>query len=192
MKKIIYILLIAAIFASCNQGDNKAKEQMEKNKAGMQKFYDEVMNKHNPAMIDSLLVADYIAHEADPSMQTKNRDELKKMMADFFTGFPDLNYKINFMVADSDMVVAHYTFTGTNSGSMMGMPASNKKVNIDGVDIVRFKDGKGSEHWGYNDEMKMMTQLGMKMDMSSMMPDTSKNKMDDKMKKGETKMEKKK
>src|ERR1035438_1198449 len=191
MKKIIYILLIASVFASCNQGDNKAKELSDKNKAGMQKFYDEVMNKHNPAMIDSLLVADYTAHEADPSMQTKNRDELKKMMADFFTGFPDLNYKTNFMVADSDMVVAHYTFTGTNSGSMMGMPATNKKVNIDGVDIVRFKDGKGSEHWGYNDEMKMMTQLGLMPDMSSMMPsDSSKKKMDDKMKKGETKMEK--
>ena len=192
MKKIIYILLIASVFASCNQGDNKAKELSDKNKAGMQKFYDEVMNKHNPAMIDSLLVADYTAHESDPSMQTKTREEFKKMMVDFFAAMPDLNYKINFMVADSDMVVAHYTFTGTNSGSMMGLPATNKKVNIDGVDIVRFKAGKGSEHWGYNDEIKMMTQLGMKLDMSAMMPDTSKKKMDDKMTKDDSKPEKKK
>lgn len=199
MKKIIYILLIASVFASCNQGDNKANDQLTKNKAGMQKFYDEAMNKHNPGYMDSLVASDFIEHQNPPGMTIKNRDDLKKMFAEFIAGFPDLNFKVNFMVADSDLVVAHYTFTGTNSGPMMGMPATNKKNNYDGVDIVRFnKDGKGVEHWGYYEEGKMMTQLGMMPDMSSMMPsDSSKKKtdmkdkkMDDKMKKMDAKMEK--
>jgi steroid delta-isomerase-like uncharacterized protein len=189
MKKIIYILLIAAVFASCNQGDNKANDQIAKNKASMQKFYDEAMNKHNPAMMDSLITADFVEHQNPPGMKIKNRDDLKKMFADFITGFPDLNFKVNFMVADSDMVVTHYTFTGTNSGPMMGMPATNKKNIYDGVDIVRFnKDGKGIEHWGYFEEGKMMTQLGMMPEMGAMPSDSSMKKMDSKLKKGDTKM----
>jgi steroid delta-isomerase-like uncharacterized protein len=193
MKKIIYILLIASVFASCNQGDNKANEQIARNKAGMQKFYDEAMNKHNPAFMDSLIVSDFVEHENGPGTPpVKNREDLKKFFTEFISGYPDLNFKVNFMVADSDKVVTHYTFTGINSGPMMGFPATNKKVNYDGVDIVRFnKDGKGVEHWGYMEEGKMMAQLGMGPDMNSMMPpDSSKKKMDEKDKKMDDKMKK--
>jgi hypothetical protein len=71
------------------------------------------------------------------------------------------------MIADTTFVVTHYTMTGTNTGSIMGMPATGKKFNIHGVDIVRFVNGKCVEHWGYDEEMKMMQQLGMMPDMSS-------------------------
>ena len=43
----------------------------------------------------------------------------------------------------------------------MGMPATNKKIDVEGVDIIRFKNGKAVEHWGVYDNMKMMQQLGM-------------------------------
>jgi predicted ester cyclase len=103
-------------------------------------------------------------------------------MTVLIAGFPDINEKINFVVADSNIVVSHYTLTGTNTGAMMGMPSTNKKINIDGVNIVKFKDGKRAEHWGYMEESKMMTQLGMMPDMSqtTSMNDSSKKKMDKK------------
>jgi hypothetical protein len=44
----------------------------------------------------------------------------------------------------------------------MGMPATNKKIDIMGIDYVSFNsDGKVSEHWGYSDDMMMMQQLGL-------------------------------
>ena len=180
MKQLILIFAIAAIFAGCMpKENNKANEQIAKNKAGMMRFMDEVMNKHNPAMIDSLCTDDFLEHYPDPGM-APTRDGLKKGMIDFFTAFPDLNIKTNYLVADSDLVVLHYTMTGTNTGPMMGMPPTNKKVTVDGVDIVRFKDGKGCEHWGFWQETKFMTEMGMMPDMSQMMnmKDSSKMKMD--------------
>ena len=188
MKKILTLLAIAAIFAACYKGENKDNDQIAKNKAAMQRFADEVINKHNPAMVDSLCTDDFVEHCPDPGM-TPDRNGLKKSMADFFTGYPDVTVKTNFVVADSNMVVSHYTMTGTNSGMMMGMPPSGKKISIDGVDIVKFKDGKGCEHWGYTQEMKMMMQLGMMPSWEDMMAmgDSSKKKMDMK----DTKMDKK-
>jgi predicted ester cyclase len=44
---------------------------------------------------------------------------------------------------------------------MMGMPATNQSVKSDGVDIVVFKDGKAVEHWGVQDNLAIMKQLGM-------------------------------
>jgi len=60
-----------------------------------------------------------------------------------------------------DTLFAYYTFTGTNSGMMMGMPPTNKSVSVNGVDIVVFKDGKAVEHWEVSDNLGMMKQLGM-------------------------------
>ena len=99
-------------------------------------------------------------------------------MTDVVSGYPDVHVTTNFVVADSNMVVQHYTMTGTNTGTMMGMPPTNKKMNVDGVNILKIKDGKLSEHWGYMEEMKLMQQMGMMPDMNQMMNDTSKKKMD--------------
>jgi predicted ester cyclase len=47
---------------------------------------------------------------------------------------------------------------------MMGMAATNKQVNIQGIDYLYFKEGKCTEHWGYMDIPKLMQQLGMSKD----------------------------
>ena len=44
---------------------------------------------------------------------------------------------------------------------MGAMQATNKAIDVNGVDIVKFADGKGVEHWGYTEESKMMKQLGL-------------------------------
>jgi steroid delta-isomerase-like uncharacterized protein len=175
MKTLLSTLAIATLVASCNMGGNKNSsidDRLAKDKAAMMNFYDNVMNKHNVAYFDTCVAADFVEHCAEPGTPP-TRDGDKKVWADFFTGYPDYSIKVNFMVADSMYVVTHYTMTGTNTGAIMGMPATGKKIDVDGVDIVRFVNGKAVEHWGYNEEMKMMTQMGMMPDMSSMMPKDS-------------------
>jgi predicted ester cyclase len=44
----------------------------------------------------------------------------------------------------------------------MGMPATGKSVDVDGIDILRFGDnGLAHEHWGVFDALGMMQQLGL-------------------------------
>jgi predicted ester cyclase len=160
MKKLLPILAIAAIFSACMSGNSGSSEKrIESNKADMMKFYDEVMNKHNVGLIDTLISSDYIEHYNDAGYPP-TRDGFKKAMADLFSSFPDVHIKVNLMVADTSFVITHYTMTGTNAGSILGAP-NGKQLKIDGVDIMHFKNHKGVEHWGYNEEMKMMQQMGM-------------------------------
>ena len=49
-----------------------------------------------------------------------------------------------------------YNAKGTNSGPMGAMQAANKAIDVNGVDIVKFADGKGVEHGGYTEESKMI------------------------------------
>jgi predicted ester cyclase len=43
----------------------------------------------------------------------------------------------------------------------MGMPATGKKIEVKGLDIVKFVNGKAVEHWGLNDDLTMLQQLGV-------------------------------
>lgn len=163
MRNILLALSSAALLASCSTGgdDNTAE-----NKARMQEFTDQVINAHNPAMIDSFITADFNDHQLTPQYG-QGLEGLRAAMADWFIGFPDVHAETNFMLASGDTVVAVYTMTGTNTGPMMGMPPTNKSFEIQGVDIIVVKDGRATEHWGFSEEMKMMMQLGMMPEMGA-------------------------
>jgi predicted ester cyclase len=160
MKKLLPILAIAAIFSACMSGSSGGSDKLiESNKADMLKFYELVMNKHNVGLIDTLISPDYVEHYNDAGYPP-TRDGFKKSMSDLFASFPDVKIKVNLIIADTAYAVIHYTMTGTNAGAILGAP-NGKQIKIDGVDIMRFKNHKGVEHWGYNEEMKMMQQMGM-------------------------------
>lgn len=177
MKKLIYIVA-AVMFASCNAPkNNEMNTKADAQKAGVQRFYDEVLNAHNVAMVDSFCMPDFVDHNPDQGHSGKGIDDLKAGFTEFFTAYPDIHVTTNFMMADGDKVMAYVTMTGTNSGSMGNMPATNKQVNIDGIDVISLKDGKATERWGFFDNMKMMQQLGM-MPTPGAMPDSTVAKPD--------------
>ena len=161
MKSIIYISAIALIAASCSSSNNSGGMKASENKAKVQRFYDEVINAHNTAMVDSFCTSDFVDHNPDEGHSGKGTDDLKAGFNDFFTAFPDIKISPNFMIAQGDTVVAHVTITGTNSGMMGKMPATNKQMTIDGIDIIALKDGKATDRWGFFDMMKMMHEMGM-------------------------------
>ena len=178
MKKILFLLvpMLAIIIFSCNNSaDKTVADNSAANKAKTQQFYDQVINGHNTAMIDSFCVADFVDHNPDPGYSGKGTAELKNVFGGMFAAFPDLKATTNFMVAKGDTVISYVTMSGTNSGPMGTMPATNKSFSINGIDIIIVKDGKATERWGMFDSKAMMSQLGM-------MPSGDASKMDDKKK----------
>ena len=158
------VLLIAAtacvlVFSACKTEDPNAAIEAQ-NKKTMQDFVD-AMNKKDWASLDTFIDANYKEHTPDPWMKSTGLAGLKESMQATNTMMPDFTVTPNYMVAEGDMVMMQYRWTGTNTGSVEGMPATGKAMDVQGVDIVRFKDGKGVEHWGYFDMGKMMEQMGM-------------------------------
>ena len=135
-------------------------QTLEKNKAITRFFYDEVFNKHNIDMIDSVVGPGYVEHQTDVHYPP-NRKGLKKEFADYFDGFPDASITIHFMVAEGDMVTTQFTITGTHTGKIYGLKPTGKKIKVSGVDVIRYANGKAVEHWGYLEEGKLLTQLGL-------------------------------
>ena len=65
------------------------------------------------------------------------------------------------VLVDGDKAVSRTRLTGTNDGSFMGVPATDRNVSIQLIDIIRWgADGLGHEHWGVMDMMALMQQIG--------------------------------
>jgi steroid delta-isomerase-like uncharacterized protein len=76
--------------------------------------------------------------------------------------FPDMNIEVEQMVADDeDSVGFAYTFTGTHYGYYQGVAGTGNRVQIRGMQISRFEDGKMTERWGNWDELGILKQIGM-------------------------------
>lgn len=163
MKHIVLVLSLVVFVAACKKEAAPASDRAAQMKADNIEKYKTVTNDFNTGNwgdLDKYIAADYIEHSPNPG-QKPGLAGLIEMFKAFKAGNPDFKFTNNFFIADTDMVVAHFTMSGTNTGEMNGMPPTGKSFKIDGVDIVKIKDGKAVEHWGYSEEMKMMTQLGL-------------------------------
>lgn len=160
-NKIISTFGLIVIALCVCAGSVAAQSAEEKNTAAMRRFYDEVMGKGNLKAIDELVADNFVDHYVPDPKMPGNKAGLNQTMSMFRTAFPDLQITVEDLIAKGDKVWAYTTMRGTNKGEFMGMPATGKKVEVKGFDIVRFVNGKAVEHWGLNDDLGMMQQLGV-------------------------------
>lgn len=78
-------------------------------------------------------------------------------------GMPDYLTTIEDLIAEGDKVVARVTMTGTHTGDFWGIPPTGRQVRLTAIYIVRIANGKIVEHWGEEDGVKVLKQLGFKL-----------------------------
>jgi steroid delta-isomerase-like uncharacterized protein len=127
--------------------------------ASLRRFFDLINSGDLDGFLE-LFAQDYVEHEAVGDLPP-TREGTKQLFMMMRTGFPDMNWEPEDIIADREKAVARVRFTGTNDGEFMGMPATGKSVSVQVIDIVRFgDDGLAREHWGIFDQMSMLAQLG--------------------------------
>ena len=63
--------------------------------------------------------------------------------------FPDMSFRVDILIEADDLIVSHWTLTGTHTGSAYyDVPPSGQPVTINGTAILRMRDGQVVEHWG--------------------------------------------
>lgn len=132
----------------------------EDNKSIMRRAYDEILNEGNLDVADEIIAEDMTEHEQFPGLEP-GREGFKGFVTMFREAFPDLQVTVEDMIAEDDKVAARVTMRGTHQGKFLGIPPSGNRIEVPVVDIVRFADGMGVEHWGVTDNMAMMVQLGV-------------------------------
>ncbi|MBS6103767.1 ester cyclase [Megasphaera sp.] len=103
------------------------------NKAMTEYFWNEVFNKHNTAVIDSMVGSDYKQHSPEFA---DGKAAFKTGVSDFLKAYPNSTAVVKHIGADGDLVFIHNHIKLDKNDR--GQAA---------VDIFRIKDGKIVEHW---------------------------------------------
>jgi predicted ester cyclase len=137
---------------------------LQTNKQIVQRFYNEVFNKGDMAVIDEIIAPDFIDHFSGQN----GIDAFKATVTLFRTAFSDFKIEYTDMVAEGDIVVVNITVSGTYQGGLkdiFGIPDSaiGKEATWHGTDYARIVDGKYVEGWGTHDNLGWLQQLDMKL-----------------------------
>jgi steroid delta-isomerase-like uncharacterized protein len=118
----------------------------------------EAFNTKNPALIDQIMSASWEDIPPAPD-QAPGREGAKQILAELATAFPDLRLTIKDVMQDGDKVIVRAEMTGTQTGTFMGAPPTNRKIAIQVVDIHQFENGKVIRSWHTEDWMTARRQL---------------------------------
>jgi steroid delta-isomerase-like uncharacterized protein len=126
----------------------------------LERRYYEALNKKNLAALSEFFASDFVEHTSLGS-EIRGFEEYKKYINDMVKAFPDLHFTLHDFITEGDKVAIRWTLTGTHKGEFRGIPPTNKKVTMWGIDIDRVTDGKFVEGWCRFDTLGMMEQLGI-------------------------------
>jgi len=118
----------------------------QENKDFVRRYLEDLSFKPKPASVLDMYVEEQL---------------LKDHIAAYEEACPEYGIEIEKMVAEDDMVSVIGQVRGTNTGPIMGAPATGKSFNIPIHITYRIANGKIVEHWMLTDNFAMMQQLGL-------------------------------
>ena len=130
----------------------------EENKAIVRR-YQEIYNSNNLDALTEVVAEDFLTPRIMDGMPP-GLEGAKAIQKATLRGMPDWHTQIEELIAEGDKVVARITMTGTHTGDFFGFPATGKKISFTGIYIARIANGKIVEHWGEEDSMGLLQQLG--------------------------------
>lgn len=160
---LIALPLFAFLFlaAGCDQSKKTAPEKEDPVAANIKMYthvWDEIINKGKLDMFnDSNFTKDVVMH-ASPN-DIVGIDSARAYYANYLTGFSNITFIIKDVFGQGEKLVKQWNFKGTHTGNFFGIPATGKKVSLDGVTLVRMSNGKIAEERDFFDNMDFMMQL---------------------------------
>jgi predicted ester cyclase len=129
------------------------------NERVVEAFLQDVINKHRGGD-----AANYL----NPDMQwsggtvgtVTGRANVAGLFAGVVAAFPDAHVTVDDIFGQGDQVVVRVVVSGTQEGAILGIPASGRHVQWDGVDIYRLSHGKISNIWAGDDWSAILNDTG--------------------------------
>jgi predicted ester cyclase len=134
-------------------------ERLQANHGVVERFV-QTVNAKTYDKLDEFVHPDYVDHDPIPG-QGPGIDGLKASYQIFDSTFPDIQFALEDVVAEDDLVVARGVLSGTNSGPFMGIPPTGRPMRWTATRMFRIRDGKISEGWLNIDMVGMLVQMGV-------------------------------
>src|SRR5258708_27569389 len=110
---------------------------LERNTLLAQRVWSEVWHQGNFSAMDEIFDPNFIRHDPN-GRELRGREQNEQFIRQTRATFPDLQFRVEAVIANADKVVMRYRFQGTHLGDALVFPPTGQNVTYTGILIQRF------------------------------------------------------
>src|SRR5215210_9556526 len=119
------------------------------NKTIAREFVEEIFNARKTEMAKDFVTPDIIYHGM--AEEVRSLEEFKRWVAEDLTAFPDMKVTIEDEFGEENKVAIRWALKATHEKDFADFPATHKKFESHGVEILHFEGDKIKEAWTLTD-----------------------------------------
>ncbi len=134
---------------------------LDQNKEIARNYIEECWNQGKLDRLDQYITKDCRYHDPVFPSLSPGLDSIRQHINTCRSGFPDLRFTIDDVIAERDEVVVHWTARGTHQGTFLGMAPTKKMAHVSGTSISRIRNGRIAEQYMDWNLLTLLEQLGV-------------------------------
>ncbi|MBT2118927.1 ester cyclase [Dyella sp. LX-66] len=131
----------------------------EQNKQVMDRFVT-FINTASHALAQDLVSRDAVFHVPGRPEPVRGPEGYLEIIGMMRSGFPDIQWSLEEVIAEQDKVAARFIMRGTHRGHFFGVPPTGKAIEVQAMNFYRLKDGQFIEERGQPDLLGLLQQIG--------------------------------
>lgn len=135
-----------------------AEASAEENAEVARRWFDEVLNEQDLAVLDEILDP-AIVHHGSTVPDAAGIEGVTAALGGLLTSVPNLNVTVEYVLADQGGVAIRWSATGTQEGPFVGMEASGATLELEGTNVYRMACGKIVESWSELNALEILREL---------------------------------
>jgi steroid delta-isomerase-like uncharacterized protein len=126
--------------------------------------YNDAWNRHDVDAIVAMHAPDMV-FENHTAGERAEGDQVGEHIAAIFAGWPDIAFETRRLYVRDDLVVQEWTASATHNRELsrgdLVAPASGKRIEWKGMDVIPFEDGLVKRKDVYSDSISILRQVGL-------------------------------
>ena len=124
-------------------------------------LWQKAFNERKLDALDAVTAPDFVNHNALPGTPPGPEGH-RQVVERLWTAFPDARFEIEHLGSDGDTVICVGRMSGTHEGTLLGVPATGRKVEWRQCHLYRFDEsGRVVEHDAIRDDVSLLRQFGV-------------------------------
>lgn len=130
---------------------DSAESVQEQNKALARAFYEDLWFSDNTDRYEQYVADEYVVHDTGDRKGVTEPAVEQKTIADFFHSKGEMTGRIDFQIAEGDLVATRWHWRLEPTSFMFRMMGGRDEIPI--INVFRFEDGKIVEIWNHRHDI---------------------------------------
>jgi steroid delta-isomerase-like uncharacterized protein len=113
------------------------------------RFVEEIFNQRKTDAAKNFVTPDIVYHGM--AEEVRSLEEFKKWVAEDLSAFPDMKVTVVDEFGEENKLAIKWTLKATHEKDFADFPATHKKFEAQGVEILHFEGDKIKEAWTFSD-----------------------------------------